>query len=225
MSNLQKSDYPLVSASILNADLTDLKALSGFLAGCGADAVHYDVMDGCFVDNISFGLPLLQNLLRCSTLPADVHLMIQDPLRYISRFAMEGVKWISFHAESASSTDKTVAAIHAAGISAGIALSPDTPVETVFPFLPLLNKDDFILIMTVEPGWGNQEFLPHTVDKIRILHDRIRTYGLPLHIQVDGGINDRTAVLCREAGADFIVSGSYLLKAQNPEEACRLLRG
>ena len=225
MRELTDSGYPLVSASILNADLTDLKALAALVKSSGADAIHYDVMDGCFVDNISFGLPVLQNLLGCSELPADVHLMIQDPLRFISRFAMEGVKWISFHAESASPADKTISAIHAAGISAGIALSPGTPVETVFPYLPLLNRGDFVLIMTVEPGWGNQAFIESTLEKIKVLHERFQTYGLPLHIQVDGGINDVTAPVCREAGADFIVSGSYLLKAADKQQACVLLRG
>ena len=216
---------PLISASILNADLSDLHGVAALAKQAGADAIHYDVMDGCFVDNISFGLPVMHSLLRCTDLPLDVHLMIQNPLRFIERFAAKGVEWLSFHIESSSDAAQTIAAIHAQGIHAGLALSPGTPVETVFPYLPLLSQNDFVLVMTVEPGWGKQAFLGDMVQKVHALHDRISAYGLGLNIQVDGGINAETAKLCREAGSDFLVSGSYLLGAEDPAAACKLLRG
>lgn len=215
----------MISVSILNADLADLKNVAKIVEDSGAEALHYDVMDGCFVDNISFGLPVLHALRRCTELPLDVHLMVQEPLRFVDRFVEAGAQYLSFHLESQSDAAATISAIHGHGIHAGIALSPQTPVEKVFPLLPLLKDGDFILIMTVNPGWGKQAFMHDMLDKVRTLRHKLDAEQLHLHIQVDGGIQAETAALCRESGVDFLVSGSYLMNAPVPAEAVKLLRG
>ena len=215
----------LISVSILNADLANLERIAETVERSGADLLHYDVMDGCFVDNISFGLPVLQCLRRCTKIPLDVHLMIRDPLRFAERFADAGAQLLSFHIESGSDPFETVREIHRCGMRAGIAVSPDTPVKRIYPCLTELLPDDFVLLMTVQPGWGSQPFLPSVLPKIRQLSAYLREQQMPLHIEVDGGINGETAALCREAGADYLVSGSYLFRADDPAEAVRSLRG
>lgn len=213
-----------ISVSVLNADLSRLADAAAFVEQSGADLLHFDVMDGCFVDNISFGLPVLESLRKHIALPVDTHLMIRDPLHYTERFAKAGSDLLSFHIESDSDIADTVREIHRCGMRAGIALSPDTPTETVFPYLHLLDPDDFVLLMTVVPGRGGQAFLPYVLPKIRELRTRIEAECLPLHIEVDGGINAETGAQCREAGADMLVSGSYLFRAADPAAAVQGLR-
>lgn len=213
-----------VFTSILNADLAHLADVSAFAAQAGADYLHFDVMDGCFVDNISFGLPVLQCLKPCATLPIDVHLMVKEPMRFVKRFAEAGADMISFHIESDSDAEKTISVIHACGIPAGLAVSPDTPLEKLYPLLPLLNDNDYILLMTVHPGWGSQKFMEEVLMKIRELSAHLKAEHRNLHIQVDGGIQADTAARCREAGADYMVSGTYIIRAENPQEAVASLR-
>ena len=215
----------MISASILNGDLAHLADTALTVAQSGADMLHYDVIDGCFVDNLSFGLPVLTSLRPCTALPIDVHLMIRDPLRYVGRFVEAGADLLSFHIESESDAAETLRAIQERGIPAGIALSPDTPAEAVSPLLPLLREQDFILAMTVHPGLGGQAFLPQVLPKIRQLRAMMQDAGCTAHIEVDGGINAETGRQCREAGADYLVAGSYLLAAENPAEAVQSLRG
>ena len=214
----------MISVSILNGDLAHLAQTAELVAASGADARHYDVMDGRFVDNLSFGLPVLSSLRACTDLTIDTHLMIQDPLHFAERFVKAGADLLSFHIESRSDTAETIREIHSLGIPAGIAVSPDTPVEALFPVLPLLQKDDFILLMTVYPGLGGQQFLTRSVPKIAALSEIIRREQLPVHIEVDGGINAETGAQCRAAGADYLVAGSYLLRSEDPAAAVRSLR-
>ena len=214
----------MISASILNADLAHLADVADTAASAGADFIHYDVMDGIFVDNISFGLPVLQCLKKFAKLPIDAHLMIQEPHRFVKRFAEAGAQMLSFHIESASDTAETIYLIHENGMKAGIAVSPDTPVEDVFPYLSMLEDDDFVLLMTVYPGYGKQKFLDYVLPKIEALRAEMNRGSKKLHIQVDGGIQAQTALLCRNAGADNLVSGSYLFCSENPAEAVRSLR-
>lgn len=214
-----------ISVSILNSDLANLAATAQKVASSGADMLHFDVMDGCFVDNISFGLPVLQSLRRVTDMTLDVHLMIRDPLRFAERFAAEGASLLSFHIEAESPVPETVREIHRCGMRAGLALSPGTPAERLWPYLAELNADDFILLMTVEPGWGSQPFLHGVLPKIETVRRRLDAENMPLHIEVDGGINGETAALCREAGADLLVSGSFLLRAPDISDAVQLLRG
>lgn len=213
----------MVLASILNSDLLSLAKVADTVRESGADALHYDVMDGRFVDNISFGLPVLASLRPYTKQPIDVHLMITDPLRFVERFVKAGADMLSFHIESDSDVRETLRCIHACGIPAGIAVSPDTPVSAVYPYLSDMQKDDYILLMTVYPGLGGQKFMPQILTKIRELSEYLQREQLPLHIEVDGGINAETGMQCRRAGADYLVAGSYVLGSQNPAEAVRSL--
>ncbi len=213
----------MVLASILNSDLLNLAKVADTIRESGADALHYDVMDGRFVDNISFGLPVLASLRPYTKQPIDVHLMITDPLRFVERFVKAGADMLSFHIESDSDVRETLRCIHACGIPAGIAVSPDTPVSAVYPVLSDMQKDDYILLMTVYPGLGGQKFMPQILPKIRELSEYLQREQLPLHIEVDGGINAETGMQCRRAGADYLVAGSYVLGSQNPAEAVRSL--
>ena len=214
----------MISASILNGDLAHLAQTAELVAVSGADALHYDVMDGSFVDNLSFGLPVLSSLRPCTKLPIDTHLMIEKPLQFAERFVKAGADMLSFHIESGSDPAETIRAIHSFGIPAGIAVSPDTPIDPLLPLLPLLQKDDFILLMTVYPGLGGQAFLPRILPKIEALSAVLRREQMPVHIQVDGGINAETGAQCRAAGADYLVAGSYLLNAADPSAAVRSLK-
>lgn len=214
----------MVLASILNSDLLNLAKVADTVSASGADALHYDVMDGQFVDNISFGLPVLSSLRPYTKQPIDVHLMISEPLRFVERFVKAGADLLSFHIESNSDPVKTLHCIHSCGIPAGIAVSPDTPVSSVMPLLSLLKKDDYILIMTVYPGLGGQAFMPRMLPKIRELSTVIQRDRLPLHIEVDGGINAETGMLCRKAGADYLVAGSYVLGSAHPDAAVASLQ-
>lgn len=214
----------LVSVSILNGDLSRLAQVADTIADAKADLLHYDVMDGSFVDNLSFGLPVLTSLKPVVRVPVDVHLMIQQPLRYAERFVQAGADLLSFHIEAQSDPAETVREIHRLGIPAGIAVSPDTPAETVFPLLDALLPDDFILMMTVRPGLGGQQFMPQVLPKIEALRTRIKAMQMPLHIEVDGGINAQTGALCRKAGADYLVAGSFVLGAEDPAAAVRALK-
>lgn len=213
----------MVLASILNSDLLNLAKVADTVRESGADALHYDVMDGRFVDNISFGLPVLASLRPYTKQPIDVHLMITDPLRFVERFVKAGADMLSFHIESDSDVRETLRFIHACGIPAGIAVSPDTPVSAVYPYLSDMQKDDYILLMTVYPGLGGQKFMPQILTKIRELSEYLKREQRPLHIEVDGGINAETGMQCRRAGADYLVAGSYVLGSQNPAEAVRSL--
>ena len=214
----------MVLASILNSNLLNLSKVADTVSASGADALHYDVMDGRFVDNISFGLPVLSALRPYTKLPIDVHLMISEPRRFAERFVKAGADLLSFHIESDSDPAETLRCIHSCGIPAGIAVSPDTPVSAVLPMLPLMQKDDFVLFMTVYPGRGGQAFMPQILPKIRELAGIFRREHLPLHIEVDGGINAETGMLCRKAGADYLVAGTYVLGAEHPEAAVASLQ-
>lgn len=206
-----------ISPSILAADFSCLGRELARMEHAGADMIHFDVMDGVFVPNISFGIPVLASIRKATSLPFDIHLMIADPLRYADAFAKAGADMITFHLESDSDPRETIRAIHAAGSKAGLTIHPSTPVEALFPFLPEL---DFALIMSVEPGFGGQSFLADAPDRIRAL----RSMSPDLPINVDGGINRETAALCREAGADILVSGNYLFGAKDAAAAIDSLR-
>ncbi len=211
----------MVSASVLSADMLNLKEEIKRIEASGIEMLHFDVMDGIFVDNISYGLPILEQVRKVTDLILDVHLMITDPLRYVRRFAECGADYISFHVESESDTSETLRAIRESGAKTALAIKPATPAEAVFEYLDQL---DMVLVMTVEPGFGGQSFIPETVEKVRIIHEKINSMGLDIRVEVDGGINDSTSDIVINAGADTLVSGSYLFRSENMGKAAGKLR-
>ncbi|MBR4102108.1 MAG: ribulose-phosphate 3-epimerase [Oscillospiraceae bacterium] len=210
-----------ISASILNADLLHLEEVVRKLEAAKVDMLHFDVMDGVFVNNISFGIPILSALSEATSMYKDVHLMITDPLRYVDAFAKAGADMITFHLESESNPMAVINAIHSSGCKAGISIKPATPADTVFPFL---DKVDMVLVMTVEPGFGGQGFIHEMTDKISEIRREADKMGLSLMIEVDGGINHETAPLVWNAGSDVFVVGSYLFRHSDLVEAVNGLR-
>ena len=210
-----------ISASILGADLLHLAEECDRLKANNVDMLHFDVMDGQFVNNISFGLPVLEKLSRYTDIFKDVHLMISDPLKYIPDFVRAGSDMITFHVESNSDADKVIETVKNSGVKCGISVKPGTPVETVYKYL---DRVDMVLIMTVEPGFGGQGFIPETAEKIRTLRKYITDNNISIDIEVDGGINEKTVSVVREAGANVLVSGSYLLNASSMADAVASLK-
>jgi ribulose-phosphate 3-epimerase len=210
-----------VSPSVLACDLSRLSDEVKSIESAGADMVHLDVMDGAFVTNISFGLPVIASLRKNTDMFFDVHLMIDRPERYIERFIEAGADLVTFHYEACEDSLEAVKLIRAHGKKAGVSVKPGTPVEYVYP---LLDYCDLVLIMTVEPGYGGQAFMPEMLPKIRELRAEIERRGVNVDIQVDGGINEETGKLVREAGANNLVAGSYVFKAKDRREAINSLR-
>lgn len=210
-----------VSASVLSADMLDLGSEIRKLEMNGIDMLHFDVMDGIFVNNITFGLPILEQVRKASDIFLDVNLMIKDPAKYVKRFSEAGADMISFHIESDSDPVETLKSIRECGVKPAIAIKPATPAETVYELLPYL---DMVLVMTVEPGFGGQSFIPETTEKIRAIRSKINELGLDINIEVDGGINDKTSEIVRKAGANVLVSGSYLFHAENIAVAANALK-
>ena len=211
-----------IVASILSADFADLAADCQRLLNHGTDLLHFDVMDGHFVPNISFGAPVLECLHKA--LPEvfyDVHLMISDPVRYAPDFAKAGANLITFHLEAVpDAVPETIAAIRAAGCQVGISIKPGTPAEAVYPYLDDL---DLVLVMSVEPGFGGQKFMPSALDKLRWLKAEREARGAHYLLEVDGGVDNATAPQCVEAGADILVAGSAVFGAADPAAAVQHL--
>lgn len=210
-----------VSASILSADMCNLEAVVRTLETSGTDMLHFDVMDGRFVDNISFGIPVLEAIRKKTDLFLDVHLMISDPLHYAERFAKAGANGITFHLESESDPQKTIDAIHACGIPAGIVIKPNTPAEAVLPYL---SSVEMVLVMTVEPGFGGQSFMHDQLPKIAAVRKMLDEAKLPCELEVDGGIDMNTAALVKAAGANVLVAGSAVFGKSDRAAAIKAIR-
>ena len=204
----------IISPSVLAADFTKLGEEVNKAEKAGAAYIHLDVMDGIFVPNISFGIPVIESLRKKSALTFDVHLMITDPIRYVNAFADAGADLITFHYESCEDPAAVIRAIRDRGLKAAIALKPATPAEEIFP---LLGELDMVLVMTVEPGFGGQKMIPETVDKVRAIRTYANERGMELDIQVDGGINADNLKLVTSAGANVIVAGSAIFRAEDPK--------
>lgn len=210
-----------ISPSVLACDFTKLGEEVNDIERAGADMVHLDVMDGRFVTNISFGLPVVEALRKKSTMVFDVHLMIENPENYISRFIDAGADIVTFHAEATENVDECIKIIKSKGKKAAVSVKPGTPVEVVYPYL---DSCDMILIMTVEPGYGGQSLIPETLEKVKKLKAEIDKRGLDIDIQVDGGIKPDNAAEVKAAGANVLVAGSSVFKAKDRRAAIDALR-
>lgn len=210
-----------ISPSMLACDFAHMGEDAELMAKAGVDALHLDVMDGVFVPNISFGTPLIESLRRVSNIPFDVHLMIVEPERYIERFIDAGADWVTVHVEACADVTVALDTIRLRGKRVGLSLKPNTPIESILPYL---DKCDYILVMTVEPGYGGQALIPAVLDKIKALRAEIDRRKLALDIEVDGGVNMKTAHDVIAAGANILVAGSAVFGAENPAEAVELLR-
>ena len=200
-----------ISPSVLTADFLTLKDDIKRLEDAGTDMLHLDVMDGIFVPNISFGVPVIKSIKKHTSLPLDVHLMIDRPHRYIKQFA-EVADYLGFHYEAGSDVAETLKEIRNLGCKACLTIKPCTEPQEIFEYLPLC---DMVLVMSVEPGFGGQKFMPQALDKLSVLRKEITKRGLDILLEVDGGINAETAPLAVNAGADVLVAGNYIFSAEN----------
>ena len=212
----------IVAPSVLSLDYSHMTEQCELLNSSKAEWMHFDVMDGHFVKNLTFGPDILKGFVKLSPLFKDVHLMVTDPKMFADVFINAGADQITFHVETIYDKEEIKALakhIHEQGKKAGLTLKPQTPIEVLKPFL---HDFDLFLIMSVEPGFGGQKFMPEALERIRTLRTWLNDEGLDTHIEVDGGINEETGALCAEAGADVRVAGSYVFK-NNIHEVCEKL--
>lgn len=211
----------LVSPSLLSADFLHLERDIEMINNSDADWLHLDIMDGVFVPNISFGFPVMEAVAKVCKKPLDVHFMIVHPEQYIERTARLGAMLMNVHLEACTHLHRTIQEIHQAGMKAGVTLNPSTPVSALED---IIGDVDLVLLMSVNPGFGGQKFIPNTINKVSRLRELIARSGSKALIEVDGGVQRETAPRLVEAGADVLVSGSYIFGAENPTEVIKSLK-
>ena len=210
-----------LSPSILSADFANLERDVKIITDAGADWIHVDVMDGHFVPNISIGVPVVTSLRKATDGFLDVHLMITDPDKYVPAFIKAGADLVNFHVEVECDIEAVLKEIKAAGKKTGLTIKPNTPPEAVFPYLHLL---DMVLVMSVEPGFGGQSFMPNSIPKIKALKEKINELGLNCEIEIDGGIKLKNAPEVIEAGCDILVAGSSVFNAPDVPAAVKAFK-
>ena len=192
------------------------------LVNTHADLFHLDVMDGVFVPNLSFGFPVVEAIAKMAKKPLDTHLMIVEPEKYVERFVKAGSAMVSFHVNATKDPDAVLSQIKSLGAKAGLVINPDIPVESLFPYL---KNCDFVMLMSVFAGFGGQKFIEATYDRIRALKAEIKAQGLDIPIEVDGGVSEANAAQLVEAGAEILVAGSAVFKAEDPSTVISAMRG
>lgn len=210
-----------IAPSILSADFSKLGEDLVDIVNCGADYIHIDMMDGTFVPNLSFGPMVMKSIRHLTDATFDCHLMIQEPERYIELVAESGADIITVHVEATQHIHRVIQQIKQTGKKAGVVINPGTPVEAISA---VLSDVDMVLVMTVNPGFGGQSFIPSTLEKIKVLKSLRDNHNYTYEIEVDGGVNDQTAKLCVEAGADVLVAGSYVFNHEDRQKAIESLR-
>lgn len=211
-----------ISPSILSADFADMGKAVEYMEQCGADYIHCDVMDGAFVPNISFGPGMIKAIRKHTKLPLDVHLMVDRPERYIDDFVNAGADIITIHAEATLHIQRVLQYIRSKGVKCGLVLNPATPVDYIKYCLDCI---DMILLMSVNPGFGGQNFIPAVLPKVKEVSDMIKESGYDIELEIDGGINFENIGSVLEAGANVIVAGSTVFGHKDPAEAIKRLRG
>ena len=210
----------LVSPSLLSADFGNLERDVKMINATDATYIHIDIMDGVFVPNISFGFPVLKYIKKAAEKPLDVHLMIVEPQKFINEVKAMGAEIMTVHYEACMHLDRVIHQIKDMGMKAGVSLNPSTPVSLL---KNIIGDIDVVLLMSVNPGFGAQKFIPYTLDKVRELRALIDSTGSKAIIEIDGGVNADTGKLLSEAGCDMLVAGNYVFSAANPAEAVRTL--
>jgi ribulose-phosphate 3-epimerase len=210
-----------IAPSVLSASFLNLESEIKAVQDAGADILHLDIMDGHFVPNLTFGMPIIKQIIQIAKIPLDVHLMVENPKDYLRPLGEMGISYVSFHLEAAIHAHRYLQILKDQNVKAGIALNPSTPVELLFPILPEL---DFVLLMSVNPGFGGQKMLDLIVPKLQRLKAEITRIGRQIEIEVDGGINSINASLLKEHGAEILVAGSYIFQCKSYKQAIDSLR-
>lgn len=211
-----------IAPSILSADFSAMGEDIRRLETNGADWIHCDVMDGVYVTNITFGMPMVKAIRPHTTLPLDVHLMITEPEKYVERFCDSGADYVTFHPEASRDPHGTIEKIHAKGVKAGIVLNPDIPVSVAEEYI---NEVELVLLMSVFPGYGGQSFIPSVMDKISELKAMIERYGVDVLVEIDGGVNLSNASECVSRGCDVLVAGNTVFSAEDMRACISALKG